>query len=215
MPDVEQTLRTKPRISADLKAHIVNLASSGKFELDDILDKRYSRSTHYRAKPKLKNGGDVAVLKHGKSPGRPPKLGPDELKWLRQLIKHRPNIQRGELCQMLADYLYIKVAETTVGRFLKKNDITRKKLSTRARRRDPLQRIAYRLTMSQYKPEQLVFADETHTNRRTAWRQYGWAPSDERCVLVYLPPYSLDLNPIELAFGTIKAVIRREEDPRL
>ncbi|KAL9932152.1 hypothetical protein V8E36_008924 [Tilletia maclaganii] len=80
IPDVEQTLRTKPRISADLKAHIVNLASSGKFELEDILDKRYSRSTHYRAKRKLKNGGDVAVLKHGKSPGRPPKLGPDELK---------------------------------------------------------------------------------------------------------------------------------------
>ncbi|CAD6956657.1 unnamed protein product, partial [Tilletia controversa] len=37
--------------------------------------------------------------------------------------------------------------------------------------------------MAQFRPEQLVFADETHSNQRTAWRSHGYAKRNERAVV--------------------------------
>ena len=34
--------------------------------------------------------------------------------------------------------------------------------------------------MANFTPEQLVFVDETHSNRITSRRRYGWAPVGDR-----------------------------------
>ncbi|GJD45613.1 hypothetical protein AFCDBAGC_3487 [Methylobacterium cerastii] len=74
-------------------------------------------------------------------------------------------------------------------------------------------------------PDALVFLDETAANTSMA-RRYGRAPRGERCRVaapighwktttvtaagarpLYLPPYSPDLNPIEMAFAKLKATL--------
>ena len=45
-------------------------------------------------------------------------------------------------------------------------------------------------------PEKLIFIDETGTSTKMAR-------------LLYLPPYNTDFNPIEMAFSTLKALLRK------
>ncbi|CAD6954593.1 unnamed protein product, partial [Tilletia laevis] len=199
-----------------------------------------------------------------------------------------------EVVDMLARYHDVKVHKTTVFRWLKKHNLTSKKLARKARQRDQRRRGVYAMYMTQFRPDQLVFADETHFNDRNALRTYGWAPTPQRasvssdftrgtkwsllpalsqdgmfgayitegsitrekflywidhfalpnmrpfpeersvlvvdncsihkgedvrakieaagCRLVFLPPYSPDLNPIEMAFSSIKSQLRRKQD---
>ena len=70
----------------------------------------------------------------------------------------------------------------------------------------------------------LVFLDETGAKTNMT-RRYGWGRSHERLAahkvhgvraaiesvgakIQYLPPYSPDLNPIELSFSKLKALLR-------
>ena len=56
------------------------------------------------------------------------------------------------------------------------------------------------------RPGEVVIMDNLSSHKRTAVRQLIEAAG---CRLVYLPPYSPDLNPIELAFAKLKALLRR------
>ena len=78
-------------------------------------------------------------------------------------------------------------------------------------------------------PERLIFIDETGANTKMA-RLRGWRESDivvmdtlsshkvagvrqliesVSATLLYLPPYSPDFNPIEMAFSKLKAALRK------
>jgi transposase len=54
----------------------------------------------------------------------------------------------------------------------------------------------------------VVVLDNLSSHKRLAVRE---AIEGAGCTLWYLPPYSPDLNPIELAFSKLKALLRREE----
>jgi transposase len=53
----------------------------------------------------------------------------------------------------------------------------------------------------------VVVLDNLSSHKRVAVRE---AIEQAGCTLWYLPPYSADLNPIELAFSKLKALLRRE-----
>lgn len=58
---------------------------------------------------------------------------------------------------------------------------SRKKLSVPATERDEALRTEFRnVCAANFMPEQLVFVDETHTNRITSHRRYGWARTGDR-----------------------------------
>jgi transposase len=56
------------------------------------------------------------------------------------------------------------------------------------------------------KPGDIVVMDNLSSHKRT---EVGEAIRAAGCELRYLPPYSPDLNPIELAFAKLKSVLRK------
>ena len=58
----------------------------------------------------------------------------------------------------------------------------------------------------QIKPGTVVILDNLATHRNKEATQ---ALRDHGCWFLYLPPYSPDLNPIEMAFSKLKAHLRR------
>jgi transposase len=56
---------------------------------------------------------------------------------------------------------------------------------------------------------QIVVMDNLSCHKRAGVRE---AIEAAGCRVLYLPPYSPDLNPIELAFAKLKALLRREEN---
>ncbi|KAG9016647.1 hypothetical protein FRB90_002678 [Tulasnella sp. 427] len=129
-------------------------------------------------------------------------LGVTELKFIRTSLERQPDLQLQGLAESLREFCGIDASEVSVWRALRRMGYTRKKIG-------------------QYLPEQLVFVDESAVDRRTPHRAYGYAPCGQLaqmhghfvcgargCKLYYLPPYSPDLNPIELAFSSIKAHLR-------
>ncbi len=55
-------------------------------------------------------------------------------------------------------------------------------------------------------PRTVVILDNLATHRNVAAAQ---ALKDKRCWFLFLPPYSPDLNPIEMAFSKLKAHLRK------
>ena len=56
------------------------------------------------------------------------------------------------------------------------------------------------------RPERLIFIDETGTTTKRKGCRY---PQSLRRLVLFLPPYSPDLNPIEMAFAKLKAHLRK------
>src|SRR3954453_6211181 len=74
------------------------------------------------------------------------------------------------------------------------------KLSRPAVERNALLRAAYRLRISQYKREQLVFCDESSCNQKTISRRYGWGAQGKRATKA--SPFQHGINfTIESALG--------------
>jgi transposase len=74
-------------------------------------------------------------------------------------------------------------------------------LDTRA-----FERYVERFLVPRLRPGQLVILDNLAVHRQARIRQ---AISSAGCRVLFLPSYSPDFNPIELAFSKIKAYIRR------
>ena len=70
--------------------------------------------------------------------------------------------------------------------------------------------VAYveQVLVPELKPGDVVVMDNLSVHKRAGVRA---AIEKAGCQLWYLPPYSPDLNPIELAFSKLKALLRREE----
>jgi transposase len=58
------------------------------------------------------------------------------------------------------------------------------------------------------RPGQVVVMDNLSAHKG---RKVGELIEERRCELLYLPPYSPDLNPIEEAFSKIKSILRKAE----
>ena len=73
-----------------------------------------------------------------------------------------------------------EVCLSTICRFLHRNSFTRQRLRIAASQRDDLLRAQFVSDVSLYKPEMLIFLDETGSDRRDCIRKYGLA-YEESC----------------------------------
>jgi hypothetical protein len=72
---------------------------------------------------------------------------------------------------------------STVAREMKRLGLTYKKASKQAAERNNRLRSYYSIRMSKYRPEQLVFLDESYKDDRTVLRNWGWGYKGRRaCV---------------------------------
>ena len=98
----------------------------------------------------------------------------DELVILENVIE-RPGTYLQELQTDLLQVTGTDVSVSTICRFLKRSNFSRKKLSRIARQRNDELRATFRSDCSVYKPEILLFLDESGTDRRHSLRKYGYS----------------------------------------
>jgi hypothetical protein len=81
-----------------------------------------------------------------------------------------------EIVAMLDIEYDIKASITTVKRCLYTNQWSKKMLKRTAAQQNMDLRIQWLATIGDYRPEQLVFIDESSCNEFAANRRYGWSP---------------------------------------
>ena len=224
------------------------------------------------------------------------KLSQADKYFILQLVVEMPGIYLREIRHELWITNGTDVSEETIMRFLKASGFTRKKLQHTAIQRSEDARAQYLLEVGIYKPDMLVFVDESGTDRRDAMRRFGYSLRGRPCIaksllvrgkrvsaiaalavdsvldfyfthgtangetfkdfiersllphlmpfdgtnprsvvildnasihhcdgvveliestgalVIFLPPYSPDLNPIEETFASIKSYLRTHED---
>ena len=92
-----------------------------------------------------------------------------------QLIIDKPSIYLHELQTELLQTTGTDVSISTICNFVHKSGLTRKKLSVVALQRSDELRAQYTREVIIYKPEMLVFIDETGSDRRDVMRRFGYS----------------------------------------
>ncbi|TFY62431.1 hypothetical protein EVG20_g6705 [Dentipellis fragilis] len=101
--------------------------------------------------------------------------------FLESCIERQPDSSLQELQRLLREVCHVEASLATIWRSLRCQGFSRKKVTRPAIERNERHRLAYRLLIGeQYQPDQLVFVDESHFNRLTLRRSYGWAPIGNR-----------------------------------
>ena len=80
----------------------------------------------------------------------------------------------------LWDEFDIRMSEYTISRWLKKEDIRKKRIRFLAAERNQFLRDDWIRRLAQWKHYQMIFIDESAANERTKDRKHGWAPIDVR-----------------------------------
>ena len=128
------------------------------------------------------------------------------------LVVSRPGIYLIEIQMELLNILMIEVDISTICRFLHTSGFSHQKMTQVALQRDTYFRQSYAMDVAIYKPEMLVFIDETGADHRNCIRKFGYSlrgiPVKQHTMVHFLPPYSPDYNPIELAFSKVKRRIK-------
>jgi len=91
------------------------------------------------------------------------------------LVIEKPGIYLKEIQEALLHTLLVEVVTSTIYMFLHTSGFTRQKLCLVAFQRDEFLRQKFIIDVLEYKPEMLVFLDETGTDRRNAIRRYGYS----------------------------------------
>ena len=118
--------------------------------------------------------------------GAPTKLLPFDEFVIIENILERPGIYLHELQNDIKQTTGTDVDVSTICRFLKRNNFSRKKLSHIALQRNAELRSQFLTDISVYNPEMLLFVDETGCNRRDTMRKFCYS-------LVGKPAYSHSL----------------------
>ena len=90
------------------------------------------------------------------------------------LVIQQPGIFLREVQAELRNYC-VDVDISTICLFLRKSGLTRQKMVVIAQQRDEYLRAKFKIDVSLYKPEMLVFLDETGADRRNATRKHGYS----------------------------------------
>lgn len=161
-------------ISRDLKLAAIRLYEREILPLDDILDiMTFSRRTFFRILRLWRSTGDVVMHRFGTIKGRPRLLNFDDIHYILQLVRLRPDWFLDELLDLLKTNCYISVHYVTIHRELQRAGVSYKKLKRIASERKEEARNAYIAHIAQYEPEEIGFLDETSKNEKTAARGYG------------------------------------------
>ena len=97
-------------------------------------------------------------------------------KYLESLLERTPDLYLHKLQNDLLTNRGVHVSLSTISKTLRKRGLTRKKLTIPAKEQDEQLRGEYLARIQQYRPDQLVFVDESSCDRRTGRRAYGWGP---------------------------------------
>jgi len=112
--------------------------------------------------------------------GRPRKLTPEVLCIIDELVSKFPDYYIDEYLQKFYELSGIMLSMTTFMRAFKQLHISRKKLSKRAAESRSEDQSAFVAAASKFSTEQLVFLDETHYDRRSSQRKFGWGRKGNR-----------------------------------
>lgn len=107
--------------------------------------------------------------------GRPPTVTAIMKAGLRVYLEDRPWAYQDEMQLYLYDDWGVAVDRSTISRLLKSMGITRKMLKRIAAERDQDCRNGYRLQVSNYSADMLVYVDESAANEHTKDRKWGWS----------------------------------------
>ena len=77
-----------------------------------------------------------------------------------EIVLEKPSVYLREIVRHIQDQTGTNVHESTICRFLKRNDFSRKKLSNIARQRNEQRRAEFQVECELYSPEMLIFVDE-------------------------------------------------------
>ena len=91
------------------------------------------------------------------------------------IVLMRPGIYLREIQAELYEETGTEVCLSTICRFLHRNGFTRQRFRIAATQRGDLLRAQFVSDMSIYKPEMLIFLDETGSDRRDCIRKYGYS----------------------------------------
>jgi transposase len=143
-----------------------------------------SDRTVRRVRQNYREYGSVVPPRQAPS-GRPRVFDRQAVNYLLEVLAAQPDIFLDELQGMLLatqDRLdgREQVCITTVSTMLKREGITRKRLSRIARERSRRKRLQFWLETAEYRPDQFVFLDETRKDDRTTYRRYGRATHGRR-----------------------------------
>ncbi|CAD6939951.1 unnamed protein product [Tilletia caries] len=170
------------KISHEVKEMIVELLLAGILTKEDVLVANiFSVSTLDRALRRWTPNGLSAPRK---PTGRPRKLGDADIGFILARVQQKSDIMLDELARDLQVVGGPVASLTLLSRTLRRLNITRKKVTRRAREASRLAQAEFRLRMAQYSPKQLVFTDETGFDSRQVQRKYGWAPEGETAIRI-------------------------------
>jgi transposase len=165
-------------LSQDLRQRILEVVERGEESQRQIADRfLVSVSVITRLLQRHRSTGSLQPKPHGG--GNPPKLSPEDLERLRELIRQQPDATLEELRQRLG----VSCCLMTICRALDKLGLPRKKKLPRAQDRDSPEvqekRREFCEELADIDPHRLVFVDECGANTAMT-RTYGRAPVGQR-----------------------------------
>ncbi len=185
-------------LSQDLRLRIVDLVASGVSRREAARYFKVSASSAVRFVKQVEEVGHVEVKTPKKRRSRLDQYRADIIGW----IGKQPDLTLAELCARLDKDHSLQVGSSTLDDWLRVNQITYKKTAHASEQ----ERSDVRAARSRWRKRQdwlkrnllahKVAAAQAAIKERGAW-------------LLFLPPYSPDLNPIELAFSKLKAHMKR------
>lgn len=114
--------------------------------------------------------------------GRRRTLSLTQEKWICEVMIAKPDLEATEVIwEFFDEYEYVisrKIVYSTLARY----GFTKKVIRRDAAERSQLLRDTWRGTMALYRPDQLVFVDESAANEKTGWRKYGWSQRGSEAV---------------------------------
>ena len=172
------------KISHDLKLAVIRLYEREILPLWDILDIMHlSRRTFFRILKLWRETGDVVTHKYGNLAGRPRILNFDDIHYVLQLVRLRPDWFLDELLELLKTNRFISIHYVTIHRELQRAGVSYKKLKHIASERNEEARNDFIARISQYEPEETGFLDETSKNDKTAAWANGRAKKGRRTIM--------------------------------
>ena len=162
------------KISHDVKLAAIRLYERDILPLSDILDiVGFSKRTFYRICRLWYETGDVVFHNPYQKHGPSRCLLYNDIQYLLSLINFRPDWFLDELLDLLKTNRFISANYVTIYRELERAGVSRKKLKRIALERNEEARSVFIDHISQYRPEELAFIDETFKNEKTPSRTYG------------------------------------------
>lgn len=130
-------------------------------------------STVHRTVNQFRTSGTVSKKLYSNN-GRPVKLTKSVQLTILHLVLDKPGIYLWEIQQEIQWMFALDISLSTLCTFLRKNGFSRRKMQLVALQQDKELRATFASDVSLYKPNFMIFIDETGCDRRHALRKYGY-----------------------------------------